>query len=775
MNLRTIFTIALLAAFGAVEAQAQRLIAWPIGRPPPIFMPPPTRPFPMPIPLPRPDVIPLPLREQKVEGQVKMQVAELWIETVFRNEGSGRLEGEILMPIPGDAVINKMEMKVGDKLLKAELLDANTARTTYENIVRQMRDPALLELQGERMVRARVFPIEPNSSVTLRFNYTQILPKAGALYSLKLPLAKIDGSGGRTVKIGLESQAPIRLLYSPTHTADIDRQGDKKASVSYKTGGEGGEMVVLYSLDEGKMGSSLISHREAGEDGFFMMSLTPTVKTDAKSDPKDVVFVVDRSGSMDEDGKMEQARKALKSCLNKLSGDDRFGIVDFATGVESMAQSLIAATEEGKGRGRRYADKIEASGGTNIKDALDAAMGLLESGKSKERLPMLVFLTDGLPTVGETNTDELLRSIHERNKGLRARFFLLGAGKDVNSLFIDKLAEGQKGSRDYVLPGEDIEVKVGQMVDRISKPAITDAKFEWNGVEVAQVYPKDVSDIYHGDPVVLIGRYGKEGKGSMVLTGRAAGAPTRQEFALNLPKEKTEDDYLPRLWAHRKVAHLLDEVRLAGAGRNQEVIDEVTKLAKRYGIVTPYTSLLIVEEADMVQLRNRSRQAFNVMAADAQGMPAPGVAMGGGGGGVVSALRGQAFSRRLTEEKSAVAAPMAAEALAMAPAAGKRWDTAGGAGGTVYDGESRDEMRKKAETLRTEMRQVGGKTFYKRGDQWVDGAYELDKSLPVTEIEFLSDKYFELTRKHPQASQWLSLGRRVTFVLGGKAYRIVEK
>ncbi|MFA6318239.1 MAG: VIT and VWA domain-containing protein [Elusimicrobiota bacterium] len=757
---RSILTAVILVASAAIPSSAQRLIAWPIGRPAPIFLPP--RPMPMP-PIPRPDMIPLPLKEQKVEGSVKAQVAELWIETVFRNESGARLEGELLMPIPGDAVINKMEMKVGDKLMKAELLNADQARTTYENIVRQMRDPALLELQSERLVRARVFPIEPHSTVVLRFNYTQILPKAGALYSLKLPLARIDGlGGGRSVKVGFESQAPMRLLYSPTHSVSIDRQGDKKATVGYATGGAESELVVLYSLDEGKMASSLLTHREAGEDGFFMLSLSPSVKTDAKGQPKDIVFVVDRSGSMEDDGKMEQTKKALKSTLNRLTADDRFGIVDFATGVESMSESLIAATEEGKNRGRRYADKIEASGGTNIKEAMDTALDILsKGGAAAGRLPMLVFLTDGLPTVGETNTDELLRSVHSRNKSVHARFFCLGTGKDVNSLFIDKLAEGQRGSRDYVLPGEDIEVKVGQMVDRIAKPAITDASFEWNAVEANQVYPKGITDIYYGDPVVLVGRYPKEGKGSLVLTGKNAGGSVRLEFPLSLPKEETGNDYLPRLWAHRKVAHLLDEIRLTGS-KNPEIVDEVIRLAKRYGIVTPYTSLLIAEDSDMAQLRQRGRVLFDRMEGDAGGGFQPGVPAApdagpqGGPRFALSAVRGQAFSRNLMAMKSAASAPAAAEAMAGA-------------------GESAGYRDFEVKKLASEIKTVGSKTFYKRGDEWVDGAYELAGKPSATTVAFLSDAYFELLRRHPGTRGWLSLGKRVTFMLGGKAYRIVEK
>ena len=748
---------ALLSALAAVPAQAQQLIAWPIGRPAPVFVPRPSpRPMPMPMPRPlpmpepRPDVLSLPLGTQMLEGQVRTQVAQLWLETTFRNQTPQRLEGEIFLPIPADVVIDKMEMRVGEKVMKAELLDAKQARDTYENIVRQMRDPALLELQSERLVRARVFPIEPRSSVTLRFSYTQILPQAGGLYSLRLPLSRADrGEVQQSVRVKIESETPIRLLYSPTHTVDVQREGDKKARIEYKAGGAGGEMVVLYSLQQGRLASSVLSYREAGEDGTFMLSLSPKLRSSGEVTPKDILFILDRSGSMEDDNKIVQARKALKSCIGRLSANDRFGIVDFATGVEYFSPALVSADDANKEKAKAYVDKIEASGGTNLQGAIDEAVKLLGHDKSSERIPMLFLLTDGLPTVGETQNDALLRLVRERNSALKARVFCLGIGKDVNSLFLDKLAEGQHGSRDYVLPGEDIEVKLGQMTDRIAKPALSNVQMQWSGVEVTQVYPKDITDIYYGDPVVLLGRYSKEGSGKMILTGVSAGRQVRLEVPVELPMTRTDDPYLPRLWAYKKVAHLLDDIRLGG--QNAEVVDEITRLAKRYGIVTPYTSLLIAEDGDMARLRHPQAmpEALSAMQADAAGAPQ------------ASVVRGQAFSRALRAAKSGSVASL-------------RGSIGGGAGMGEAAMEQAAGIGSPSAT-KTEMRQIGSKTFYKRGGSWVDGAFESEKSLSAEEIAFLSPRYFELLQEHPEIRGWLSLGKNVTFVLRGKAYRVVEK
>ncbi|MBI5243167.1 MAG: VWA domain-containing protein [Elusimicrobia bacterium] len=765
----------LAAAFAAAPAQAQHLIAWPIGRPAPILVPPwPRPPRPMPMPEPRPDVIGLPLGGQHLEGNVRGQVAQLWLETVFSNDTPQRLEGELFLPIPADVVIDKMEMRLGEKVMKAELLDANQARTTYENIVRQMRDPALLELQSERLLRARVYPIEPHSSVTLRFSYTQVLPLAGGLYTLRLPLANVDRKEtAQSVKVNLQSETPIRLLYSPTHAVTIHKEGDKKASVEYKAAGTGGEMVVLYSLAEGRLASSLLSYREEGEDGYFMLSLSPRVRASAESGPKDIIFLVDRSGSMEDDGKILQARKALKSSINHLSPNDRFGIIDFATGVEAFSGALVSADPGNRQRAQSYVDKIEASGGTNLQGALEEAIRMLEAGKSPERIPMLLLVTDGLPTVGETQTDGLLRLVQSRNAALKTRFFCLGVGKDVNSLFLDKLAEGQHGSRDYVLPGEDIEVKLGQMVDRIAKPAFSNVQLQWSGVEASQLYPRDITDIYYGDPVVLFGRYPKEGQGQLILSGRSAGKAARVEIPVDFPKTRTQENYLPRLWAYKKIAHLLDEVRLAGG--NSEIIDEIKKLARRYGIVTPYTSLLIAEDSDMAQFRRPQPSGGGDFAMEQMREDA-------GGASPASAVRGQAFSRALTKAKSGSLSSLigAAQSSAIGPMASA--DSAGGKAAAQSPAEAaeakafaKSERSLPQRPQASEMRQIGSKTFYKRGDAWVDGAFEAEKGLAVEEIEFLSPRYFDLLKDHPEVRGWLSLGKNVTFVLGRKAYRISGK
>jgi Ca-activated chloride channel family protein len=771
-TLRTFLAVSLLALVGA-PASAQQLIAWPIGRGPFTHLLPgmPVRPIPRP-PIVRPPVIrPVPLPQTpgdrvehgaspvtvsgyKVSAAVRDEAAELAFDIVFHNPTQQRLEGVLLVPIPANAVLSNFTMTVGGKEMKGEVLEAGQAATIYENIVRQMRDPGLLELVGERLFRARVFPIEPGADVGVKLTMTQVLPKSGGLTKLTIPVRSARMLQGRrgdsAVDVRLSTTRPIRTLYSPDSRLQISRQGERAATATFRAGagGEEGDVSLFFSTQDDPLAASVLAFRETGEDGYFMVSLSPRPQASAaQAVPKDVVFIVDRSGSMEEGGKMDQARKALAYCIKRLSPRDRFGVVDFATDWSSLDGRLLEATRENKERALRYVERLDAAGGTNIEAGLREGLRLLP--QQAGRMPLVFFMTDGLPTVGQSDATQLLRQAQDANQALKARLFSFGVGSDVNTLFLDKLAQGNRGTGDYVQPGEDIEAKVSTLYQKVARPAMTDVRLEWQGVDAVALYPRPVPDLFYGSELVVLGRYKAAAKGRLVVTGRAGAQAQRFEFPVELPARSAELAFLPRLWANARVSHELDAIRLSGRA-DPEVVADVVRLAKRYGIVTPYTSYLITEEGrDEGRARDLAVTAVRGMAFDA--------ASSGGGGisGAAVSRRAQKASRLMSTMSAMAAAPAAAEA--------------------VHEAKQEAEQDAASRGLAVvATRTVADKTFYKRGEVWTDGDAEAAGFAPrrTVAVGYLSDEYFGLLRAKPELGRYFAVGAPLKLVRDGVLYDV---
>lgn len=760
-------TLAALVLALAVPASAQQLMAWPqasstIWRGFLPYMPlprplPGPRPAPFPRPGPRPapvlpaDAAPVTLADYHVEGVVNDQVAELTHRITFHNPTDRRLEGVLMVPIPADTLLSGFSMTAGGKTTKGELLDSSQAASIYESIVRRAQDPGLLELIGERMFRARVFPIEPRGDITAVLKLTQTLPKSGELVSLRVPMRSARFAAGKGVQssatITLKTTRPLRTVFSPTPEARVTRSDDRTALVTYEEGAGGPQdLALMFSLQQDPLAAGVLSFREEGADGTVLLTLSPKVEEEAaKAAPKDVVFVVDRSGSMQEGGKMDQAKKALQYCVSRLNAQDRFSVVDFATDWNSLEERLLPADADNKARARRYIERLEAAGGTNIEGALTEGLRLL--GRAEGRVPMVFFLTDGVPTVGQTDVGALLRRVSESNAGVQARLFSFGVGSDVNTLLLDKLADGGRGARDYVAPGEDIEAKVSALYQKVSKPALTDVKLSWEGLDVAEVFPKPVPDLFHGSELSLYGRFKTAGKGTLVVTGKSGSRSLRFEYPVELPKEATANSFLPRLWAGQKIAHELDAIRLSGRAADPEVVTSIVRLAKKYGIVTPYTSFLVTEEgADMRAATREASRRFDRLSSNA--------AASGFSGGAPLASKAQRDSLAVAALRGDLSQPGAAPSL------------------SSFEESARAELKERGISS-VETRSVGGKTFYHRASRWVDSEAELEEfSGKTVNLTARSVEYFDLLAREPGLARVMSLGDEVTVVWRGILYKV---
>lgn len=681
-------------------------------------------------------------RSFTVEAKVRDQVADVVVTPVFRNPNSYPVEGTYFLSLPANAQVRDFTMKVGDRTVEAELLDAAKARAIYESIVRRQRDPALLELLGTRMLKASIFPIAPGAEVQVTVSYTALLPADGRVVSLELPFSnQFPGKEPVpqvTVRTSIESKDGIRAVYSPTHNVEIRRPDDRRAEVSYEARNYDVRRAfrLHWSAAGGDIGSSLLTWRKGADDGYFAFLATPKVDArESKAIPRDIVFVIDRSGSMAGE-KMEQGREALRMGIDMLAGEDRFGIVDFASEVESFRPEPTPASRDNRTAAKEYVTSLRAAGSTNINDALMKALDLVKPDDG--RLPMVFFITDGLPTVGELRFDRIIENA--KGRAARPRIFVFGVGSDVNTEFLDRLAEEGRGARDYVAPDERIEGKVSVLLEKLAHPVLANLAVDFGTAGARDILPRTPPDLFRGGQVVLFGRYRGSGAATITLKGMAGGEAREFVWDVNFPAEDTKHDSVPRLWASRKVAWLVDSIRLGATAPGKEVIDEIVALGKRHGIVTPYTSFLITEESE--EHARRAGAGFRFLKADATAS-----------GGAATAPRA---------EPDAPKAQEASELLSK-----DRY------------GQSSDDLDKSEKEARLRvglrgvaMKRAGDRTFYLRDGVWLDSTIEAKDLEAAVRIAFLSDEYFALAASDADLAKCLSIGERVTVAWAGKIYRV---
>jgi Ca-activated chloride channel family protein len=681
----------------------------------------------------------LPIKSIKIDTKISSQVATTHVEQVFRNDTDATLEGTYFFPIPEQASITEFAIWDGDRRLVGEVRSREEARRIYDEIVRRQRDPGLLEYAGKDLFQASIFPIPPHSDKKLELTYSQILRAESGTVAYRYPLGtgrQVTQIGSVSGRIELESKEPLRNIYSPTHAIEVKRNSERRSVISFESPGgkEPQDFQLFYAVSAEDFGVTLLTHREPGKDGYYLLMISPKDDwSEQEYAAKDIVFVLDTSGSMAEEGKMEKARAALLYGIRILRPQDRFNVISFAGEEHLMSGDLIDADEAAKTRAVQFVQSLRPVGGTNINSALQAARDQIGRTSNLSHPRMIVFLTDGLPTVGQTNIEEILRNL--KNTG-EARIFPFGVGYDVNTSLLDRLASSTGGVADYIEPKEDLEVKVSNFFAKINYPVLTELQLDMAGVETDLTYPRSLPDVFRGSQLTLIGRYRNAIDMDHVrlkLTGRSSGA-NRMFFYNNLhfPIKEDSNDFLPRLWATRRVGWLMEQIRTNG--EQPELRDEIVDLGTRYGIVTPYTSYLALEPNASVQnitslpMKDRGFIGGN-RRPGATPPPAPKAADANATTGVAAVQQS-----KLAREQQEVS----------------RIDT---------DSPS-------------SMRTAGGKTFYLRDGVWIDSDFKTGMTLPETVVKFGSDEYFALLKQKPRLAEFFSLGEQVIVIFEGRTYRV---
>jgi Ca-activated chloride channel homolog len=735
---------------------------------------------------------PLGMLSHLVKVTIEDQVAVTEVEQVFRNSTNQALEAIYVFPVPRGASVTKFSTWINGKEVEGELIEAEKARKIYTEIISRTMDPALLEYMGNNLLRVKLHAIPPTSDQKIKVIFSSIAPSDHGMVEYVYPL-KTDGRAVKTLEkfalsVHLKSQHAVQNIYSPTHNITLTRPNDREAIIKFEK-----DQAVLdkdfqlyYTSSAKDVGLTALTRRPDPQNpGYFMMLAAPRVELSKEQViPRDMVFVLDTSGSM-KGKRMTQARSALKYCLNQLNPKDRFALIDFSTGVRLYRQELLTASAANVGEATKWVEKLQASGGTAIDAALAKALSLRSDDESRPFT--VVFFTDGEPTVGETNPESILKNVSKRNTA-STRIFTFGVlgTDDVNITLLDRLADETRGVSSYVRDTEDIEAKVSSLYAKISNPVLANLKLSVSkNVQISEIYPPDLPDLFHGTQLVVLGRYDGDGPATIKLTGNVGKEVKEFVYELKFPAKTGEERaFVEDLWARRKVGYLLDQIRINGD--KKELVDEVILLAKRYGITTPYTSYLIVTDMPGVV----GNGAFGGKGA------APAGLQGGYGTAQIKVndfAKGIATDGKITEQRRL----MEQERLSKA--------AAGGAGGAPAQATAKEAaaqlqnldstkrafdkkdlglvqsgalavdvssynyaLRNGTQVCQTSLRRANARNCLEVGGVWVDDGYA-PKMESVT-VKAMSEAYFRILEKQPKMREVFSLGNHIVWVTpSGKA------
>ncbi|MCR4315471.1 MAG: VIT and VWA domain-containing protein [Planctomycetes bacterium] len=747
------------------------------------------------------DYFSLEVKYHNVTVEINDSVATTSVDQVFHNPSPQVLEGTYIFPLPKDAAVGQFSLWIGDEEVQGEVLERNEARSIYEGIVRRMQDPALLEYIGQGAFKARVFPIPARGDRRIKLSYTQVLNPENGFMQYRYPLNTEKFSArpldNCLIDVNVNSQIGIGFIDSPSHECESERKDDHHARVTFERTNvrPDKDFIVNIGLRQDEIGLTLDTYRRPGDrDGYFLCMIAPQVEVKQEDIiAKDVVFVLDTSGSMAGD-KIQQAKKALLYCVQSLAEKDRFGLITFSTRTNLYSDRLKDASSANVDDAVAYIEeRVRAAGGTDINGAILSALAMNDGS---DRPFYVVFITDGKPTLGdETDPARIIANVNRANTH-NARIYTFGIDEDLSVNLLERMAADNRGTTSFVTGSEDIEVVVSNFFQKVSSPVLTDVKVEFVGIKTYDTYPTELGDIFHGEQIAMFGRYEDSGDKAIKLTGTVNGESVEFVFEQKFTGERNDHDYVARLWAQRKIAYLIDEIRLHG--ENRELVDEIIALSRDFGLMSPYTSYLVVEDdmttttrPPMQQPRRDGRwgggrEQTGANAPDAPTPPATTTAPGGRLGELLrQSLGGQ------QDQAEAQAGSGGASARPAEPAENGSADDFGrrlsnelrgrteGERGIVASEENRrnrerTNLDEQSEEEREVVRTIGDKTFFLLEGRWTDSLYTANFRGEVKKIVAYSDEYFELLDKEG-ISQYLSLGTRMLVVVDGVAYEIVPE
>ena len=559
------------------------------------------------------------------------------IEIRLHNKTNRRQEAELIVPVPDGAVIRGFAYDGPDGMITDKVLPKDEAKRIYESLVAKIRDPALVEFVGYNLIRSSVFPVEARGKQKIRLTYEHLLEVDGNRIDYVLPRTEsLEYAVPWTVKANITSKRPISTVYSASHKLDIERKSKRELTVKIAEDAkkEPGPFRLSTLLQENGVTASMFAYPdEKVSGGYFLLlaGLPPELlnNSDQPAIKREVTLVIDRSGSMRNE-KIAQVKEAALQIIAGLGKGEAFNIFIYNNTVQRFAARPVIKTTETEKAARAYIEGISATGGTNIHDALTEA---LRQEPTKGTLPIVLFLTDGLPTVGQTS-EVAIRNVVVKSNPHKRRVFTFGVGFDVNAPLLEAIASESRAKTEFVLPGEDVEVKIGRVFKRLSGPVLADAAIEIVERDgspalgrTRDIIPNKLPDLFEGDQLVLLGQYVGDKPLTFRISGNYLGKTKTFEFTFKFKKANLKNGFVPRLWASRKIAELIDVIRQMGADpatsgndpKVKELVDEIVRLSTEFGILTEYTAFLAREGTNLANRPEVLREATDHFESRAMG------------------------------------------------------------------------------------------------------------------------------------------------------------
>lgn len=566
-----------------------------------------------------------PLKRTNVEAEISGFLSRVRVTQEFENNLSEKIEAVYVFPLPQNAAVDDFVMRIGERTVLGKILKREEAREVYEAAKSNGQIASLLDQERPNIFTQAVANILPGEKIIIEIGYVETLKYEDGAYEFAFPMVvgpryipggAVGKQGGGfapdttqvpdaskitpmpakdraghdiSISVKLDAGVPVENVASKSHEIESAMRSANSYEVKLKNEKTipNKDFVLRYDVSGKRIEDAVLTHR-GDKGGYFTLILQPPGEVRQQDvTPKEIVFVVDTSGSMS-GFPLEKAKEAMRLALDGLHPQDTFNLITFSGDTHILFEKPVAATAGNLAKAQAFLESRRGGGGTEMMKAIKAA---LDPSDSQQHVRVVCFMTDGY--VGND-----LEIVGEIQKHPNARVFSFGIGNSVNRFLLDKMAETGRGEVEYVALTDDGSRAARRFHERVRSPLLTDIALDFGNLEVADVYPKRINDLFSAKPVVVHGRYTKGGSGTIRLKGKSSGRETVREIAVVFPETEPNHDVLATLWARTRIDDLMaqDYQGIQSGNAKPEVKDTITNLGLEYRLLTQFTSFVAVEE-----------------------------------------------------------------------------------------------------------------------------------------------------------------------------------